>query len=332
LAPLLRRRHWYGPGIPFRRLEPLASGERERDGIWSEYLNVVAEEGAESRVAEALAGVLAGGGLGAWDEVVLPRMDGKGPLPDLLTGAFRRAGLHAEAVVTGEAPYIPLPATWEAYLKALRQRHRYLVTRSLRDFQAWAGGPVQFERAGSLTDLERGQRILVELHQRRWEQVGLPGVFRSARFLAFHEAVMPLLLAEGALELVWLTVRDQPVAALYNIVWNGKVYFYQSGRRTDVPRKLRPGIVVLTLAIRAAIEAGRREFDFLGDACRYKRALALASRPVMQVRAVRERLREGARLLAERVRSLARAFRRRPRASEGESPQRHKGHKEEKKR
>src|SRR5262249_11480134 len=42
LAPLLCRRHWYRPGIPFRRLEPLGCGERPADRVWSDYLNVIA--------------------------------------------------------------------------------------------------------------------------------------------------------------------------------------------------------------------------------------------------------------------------------------------------
>src|SRR5262245_30277604 len=33
IAPLLTRRHWYRPGVPFRRLELMASGEDEADEI-----------------------------------------------------------------------------------------------------------------------------------------------------------------------------------------------------------------------------------------------------------------------------------------------------------
>src|SRR5262249_9758253 len=51
LAPLCIRRHWYPPGIPFRRVELLASGEPEEDAICSEYLGVIAERGQEADVA-----------------------------------------------------------------------------------------------------------------------------------------------------------------------------------------------------------------------------------------------------------------------------------------
>ena len=89
-------------------------------------------------------------------------------------------------------------------------------------------------------------------------------------------------LESGSLELLWLCARNEPVAVLYAIDWGGKVYAYQTGRRTDVPGHLRPGAVLLALAIRRAIEAGRREFDLLADEALYKRQLASQSRPLVR--------------------------------------------------
>ena len=40
-----------------------------------------------------------------------------------------------------------------------------------------------------------------------------------------------------------------PIAALYNFIWEGKVSFYQSGRKVDVPKNIRPGIVIHAYAI-----------------------------------------------------------------------------------
>ena len=100
---------------------------------------------------------------------------------------------------------------------------------------------------------------------------------------------MPRLWAgeDGAsLELLWLVVRGEPIAASYNVVFGNKVYFYQSGRRMDVPKAVRPGIAMHALAIQRSIEAGRREYDFLQGASRYKRDLALASRALVTLRAV----------------------------------------------
>jgi CelD/BcsL family acetyltransferase involved in cellulose biosynthesis len=321
LAPLVRRLCWRRPGLPFRRLEWLGSGEPEEDGVCSEYLNVIAERGAEAAVAAAFANTLRTGAFGPWDELVLPMMDGDAAMTQLLADAFRGAGLDVELTATSAAPYIPLPPTWDAYLKSLSSNDRRLVVHSLRDFDAWAAGESQLHRANSIAELAEGMRILKALHAERWKKERQGGAFQSRRFSAFHDAVTADLFRAGAQELLWLTVRGEPVGAVYNIVWNDKVHFYQSGRKTDVPPKIRPGVVLLAHAIRGAIEAGRREFDFLAGDSRYKRQMALASRPIVQIRVARRNLRERLRRAAEhcidRIRPLRNALRNslfRPRA------------------
>jgi CelD/BcsL family acetyltransferase involved in cellulose biosynthesis len=142
------------------------------------------------------------------------------------------------------------------------------------------------------------------------------GRFAVPRFRQFHEAVLPRLLEEGALELAWLVARGEPVAAQYNLVWADKVYFYQCGRRPDLPAGVRPGTVLLSELIRGAIEAGRREFDFLNGDAPYKRQFAAAARPVVGVRAARPGWRERALAALNRGKRWLRRVRRaaRPRA------------------
>jgi CelD/BcsL family acetyltransferase involved in cellulose biosynthesis len=297
LTPLVRRWHTYLPGLPFRRLEFLASGEREGHGIWSNHLNVLAERGHEEAVARRLVAKLHDGLFGSWDEVVLPMMDADSPMTAALTAALRRADLAVTVEETGGAPYIPLPDTWDEYLKSLSGSHRHLLTRSLRAFDQWAEGQARLERVVNRADLERGKRILVSLHHARWAKEGQRGVFRSPSYLRFHDQIMERLLERGRLELCWLSVRGEPVAVLYAMVWEGKVYAYQLGRNPDLPSKLRLGSVLMAHAIRAAIEAGRYELDFLADESLFKSQLALATRRLVRLRAVRPGLREQARQL-----------------------------------
>ncbi len=315
LAPLLVRRHWYRPGIPFRRLEFLATGERAADAVCSEYVNVIAERGAEAAVADAFVAALVAGDFGPWDEVVLAMMDGETPLPSLLHSAFRHAGLQSEIATTGHAPYIPLPSTWDAYLAALSKSNRTLVRDSVRRFEKWAGADGCLHRATTPDEVEACKKILIALHHQRWQGVEQAGVFRSPHFLHFHDEILPILLRQNALDLLHMTDSDgEPVAAAYNLVRNGKVSFYQSGRKLDVPKNIRPGIVLHAYAIRAAIKAGQREYDFLGGAARYKTQLALASRPIVQVRAVRSTLIETAHHCFELAVDRTRTFRNNVRA------------------
>lgn len=287
LAPLLRRWHWYGGGLPFRRLELLASGEPDEHGIFSNHLAILAETGFEEAVADRLASAVVGGAFGSWDEVVLPMMSGDTPLPDLLADAFRTAGASVEKTETAFAPYTPLPASWEAYLQGLSKHKRRTVQRSLKALEAWSDGTLRLERATTSEDLEKGKAILVRLHQTRWAGDGQAGVFRSPLFVQFHDLLMRRLLERGELELLWLCARDEPIAAVYGMIWGGKVSIYQTGRRLDVPESLRPGFALMALAIRRAIEAGLQEFDLLAEDMRYKRQLAPMARPLVRLRAVR---------------------------------------------
>lgn len=302
LAPLLSRMHRYRPGLSFHRLELLGSGEAAEDEICSEYIGILAERGKERAVAESFASALCEM---PFDELLLPAMAGDGPMPALLKEALRAKGLEVSFEEVAQAPYIPLPSSFEQYLCALPSSRRYVVTRSLRDLERWAGGKVELQRARSRDDLAYGRHILESLHGERWEAKGQAGVFASTRFRAFHEEVMRALFERNALDLLWLSVRGEPLAVLYNIVWDERVHFYQSGRRLDVPKPIRPGVAIHALAIRDAIARGLREYDFLGGASQYKSQLALATRPLVDLRAARPSLKEHARKLLIEVRKQA---------------------------
>jgi D-aspartate ligase len=308
LAPFVARTRWYPPGIPFRRLELLGTGEPAEHEVCSEHLGLVAERGAEPAVARAFAEALAGGALGPWDELVLGPMDRDDPSAAPLAAELAGTGAGVEIDPAGPAYYIELPPSYAEYTARLSPSSRYLLTRSMRDFEVWSGGAAVVHAAASPAGLEEGKRALAALHGERWAG---GGAFASPRFRDFHDEVMAALLAEGALELLWITVGGEPFAAAYDIVRRGRVYYYQSGRRLDVPRNIRPGIVLHARAVERAIAAGHREYDFLLGTQRYKRELATACRSVVRLRAVRSpgALREEARRLADRSRAAARAVR-----------------------
>ncbi len=121
--------------------------------------------------------------------------------------------------------------------------------------------------------------------------------------------MMPVLFERGALDLGSLEVRGEPVAAFYNVVWNGRSYFYQGGRKLEVPSQVRLGIVMHACIIRDAIERGLREYDFLSGTSRYKLELALGVRPTVTLRATRPSLAETVRCAAELVTGHARRLR-----------------------
>src|SRR5262249_42597632 len=151
------------------------------------------------------------------------------------------------------------------------------------------------------SELTSAKEILRSLHQERWSADGRRGVFESQKYSKFHDHAMASLFARDALEVSWLSARGEPVAALYNIVHDGKVFFYQAGRKMDLPKGIRPGIVIQAHAIRRAIERGLREYDFLPGTQQYKLQLALGMRSIVKLRAVRSPWLERGRVVLDRA-------------------------------
>ncbi|HVJ16421.1 MAG TPA: GNAT family N-acetyltransferase [Polyangiaceae bacterium] len=313
VVPLAARRMLHRGVLPLRRLELLATGENEEDEICSDYVGAVLELGREVDVANALAKLLMEGALGGWDELHLTQMRDGDPLLAPLEAALARLRARPRVTASGLCPYVPLPRTWDEYTKALDGEQRYAVSRGMRELEKWAGrGNYELRRAETRADLEEGRRILHSLHAERWSTNGAGGVFASARFRRFHDEVMPRLFdgEDGGLDLMWLSVRNEPIACVYNIIYGNKVHFYQSGRKLEVPKAVKPGMAIHSLAIRRSIELGHSEYDFLNGASQYKRKLATATRSLVTLTATAPELRaravDAARTLTETALAKAR--------------------------
>jgi CelD/BcsL family acetyltransferase involved in cellulose biosynthesis len=294
LFPLLQRRWWHHRLVPMNRLELLASGEDVADEICSDYLGPIVASGREGEVMGMMADRLAAD-RAAWEEMLFSALDGQSPAVNALEQALRAQGLDCESRVASRCFFIALPRRWEDYLLALSSDDRYLVKRSLRDFERWAGRSGKVEVVAGREDLARAKAILLRLHEHRWQALGQRGVFASPVFRRFHDLLMPALLDRGELDLRWLTANGEPVAVAYSILSDNRLYFYQGGRATDVPKGVRPGIVLHLYSIQAAIEAGRLEYDFLAGDARYKQQLATGSRHLVELRVTRPSMAEAAR-------------------------------------
>ena len=307
ILPLLRRRIVLKGVIPVQTLELLGSGEDQADEIFSEYIGAVVARDQERAVAARFAEMLQAGDFGYWDDLTMPAMSADDPWVALFADELRTRGMKTELVPDLECRYIVLPATWDEYVAGLDGDSRYFVRRTLRDFEAWAKaeGGATLKRVNNEAEMAQGWDILLSGHAERWEG---GGAFRSEKFKRFHQTVTRGLLAGtgGILDLLWLEVGGKSLASVYNIVYEGHVHFYQSGRTLDVPKKVRPGIAVHLYAIKRAIELGYKSYDFLGQPSQYKRQLAPThSRNLVNLTAVGPSLRAK---ISSRARQEARRF------------------------
>jgi len=293
LAPMCRRTVIYWPGISFRRLELMGASGAEADGVCGEYLGLIARVGREADVAAAFATALAHGRFGPWDECVLEQCDGNGAMMAPLIDALKARHARVTATASSQAYYVPLPADWDSYLQSLPSKRRNWFRRTWKEFLAWVGDDgFALERARDLDGMKKGMRILADLHTERWRSDGQSGAFSSARFTAFHHEFAAAQLEAGQLDLLWLTVGGEPVAAHYSFVRDGKAYFYQSGRKMAVPANVRLGIVMFILALQDAMARGLKEYDFLGGDSAYKPYFTSQTRPLVDIRIARPTLRE----------------------------------------
>ena len=288
IAPLLRRTIQHYGLIPFRRLEFLASGEDEAEEICSEYLDFILVGGREEQALETIFTYLQEEE--DWDEILLTDIAGHSASVPLLNRFCERGRLKLEEIRNETGIYVSLPADWETFIECVSPTFRQRIKKDRKIAQeinaklSVVDGPEGFEE---------NYRALVRLHQMRWTSRGEPGVFSSNKFTRFHEMLAPRILAKGWVRLFILSVDDDPIAALYDFVYDNKMYYYQSGFDIEHNRIHSPGLLIRSYAIENAIESGLYECDFLkGDISGYKAGWRGQTRSILQLRMSRAQSKE----------------------------------------
>lgn len=238
-------------GLPAKRLSFIGTGS-------SDYLDLVASPGSEEAVATAFYAELAKGG--SWQIA---------DLQQLRQGGLLRNHLPPNATLTyhdapGEpCPYLPLPADWDTLTRQFGKKTRANVgyySRGLHKVYEVSVGFVQDQ----LT-LDGEMSRLFDLHQRRWNQRWLPGVFGSRSVQRFHREVAAQLLQQGCLRLFYLRLDGVTQACLYCFAFGDRLCYYQGGFEPTFA-KLSLGTVLTAHAMQSAISEERGIFDFLrGD-------------------------------------------------------------------
>src|SRR5688572_16772774 len=228
----------------------------------SEYMDVVAQRGAEQAVASAVVDALS---RRTWDRLWLCPVPGHSTMLPHLSSEL---GARARSEVWDRAPYIDTSTDWSTFKSSLsRSMRRNVEYHSRRLFRAYPG--CQFERVTSADALETGMNALADLHQARWHAKGEPGAF-SPLFRAFLQEAMRDSFCSSRLALWTLKIRSRIEAALVGFVDNGVLHFFQKGFNPAFA-KYHPGSALLALCLRECFEdPAIRSFDFIGGRAAYK--------------------------------------------------------------
>lgn len=126
----------------------------------------------------------------------------------------------------------------------------------------------------SASEVEESFDALQRLHTERWAGCGEAGVLADERVLAWHREALPMLERSGMLRLCLLRLDGEIIGVLYSLVDPPfravrTQYFYLTAYSKD-RAELRPGTLLLALAIEQAAEEGVQTIDMLRGEEGYK--------------------------------------------------------------
>jgi CelD/BcsL family acetyltransferase involved in cellulose biosynthesis len=276
-------------GARGRVLQLLGSGE-----VCSDYLSVLSTPEHEEQVVAAVARWLsdvshpngAGPHENGWDLIELSGVDACDSAVAKLVEHMVEEGHTVHRQAGMNCWRIELPATWDEYLSALSKSHRKQVRRVERNLLDT--GRAVLRTADSSESLAQGMQILVDLHQRRRRSLRQAGCFASQRFSAFLHEVAERFLHGERLQLHWIELDGQPVAAEFQLAGGDVTYAYQAGVDPDFLIE-EPGRLIQIATLKKAIEDGQRGFDFLRGDEPYKAHWRAQSRPSIELRIVPNR-------------------------------------------
>ncbi|MBI5588799.1 MAG: GNAT family N-acetyltransferase [Deltaproteobacteria bacterium] len=258
IAPFYAKKSLAGGILPARLLMFLGTQDGPEGDVGSDYMDIICKEGAEGAVIDAVFEYIAVNNL--CDEIFLSKVAASSNAYGLIMEKGDAMGFLTEVANEFISPYIKLPSSWDDYLGSLSASMRYKIRNERRKLQR--SHQAVFSKARRAEDLGLFLGELIKLHQSRWTSKGMEGAFSNQKFVEFHERVLPIMLKNGHLDLILLSDNGIIRGAIYNIVYNDKIYFYQSG--IDVEKSaVSYGFVLHSHCIEDAIQRGLKEYDFL---------------------------------------------------------------------
>jgi CelD/BcsL family acetyltransferase involved in cellulose biosynthesis len=249
IVPLYRSR--FGPA---RVLRFLGHGP-------SDELGPICDPADGVGVMHVLQHGLRAGSLGGWDLLLGEQLLRAKGWSELLGGIVAQQESSPVLRAAGRS--------FEEVLESRSRNFRQQVRRRERKLLREHG--LRYRLADDPARLDADLTALFELHAARWGENGSTAF--SADRQAFHREFARLALEKGWLRLWLAEVGGAPVAAMYGFRFAGSELYYQSGRDPAWDR-YAVGFVLLTHAVREALEEGASEYRLLRGGEAYKQRFA----------------------------------------------------------
>jgi CelD/BcsL family acetyltransferase involved in cellulose biosynthesis len=243
-------------GVPVRQLSSAANAHSCR-------FDLLARE-PEAAAASFMAWLRADR---SWDVLRLTDVPEGGAGWSLLAKA-RSAGLSTGTWESLQSPYIPLPATREAFQATLQAKFKANCRRRRKKLEE--KGEVTFERVEGGLALESALEEGFALEQSGWKGQRGTAMAQDSGTRGFYTELARDAAYSGRLSLYFLRLDGRPVAFHYGLTY-GERYFLLKPGYDESLKECSPGQLLMEEVLADCISRGLREFDFLGPDMVWKR-------------------------------------------------------------
>ncbi len=184
-------------------------------------------------------------------------------------------GLATTVRPSTASPFALLPASWEEYLAGREGHVRSELRRKRKRIERERG--FEARTISREEEVEEGMADVFAIESNSWKATRGEAMTATEELRRFFEDLARVFSARGWLRLHLLYVGGAPVAHLFGVAYKDELSALKTSY-DDSFRRLSPGIVVATEAIKSAIEEGLRAFDLLGADARWKSELATGER------------------------------------------------------
>jgi CelD/BcsL family acetyltransferase involved in cellulose biosynthesis len=228
----------------------------------SDYLDIIALPQYEVEVSIAIVDYLQIH-KSLYDEIDFSNVPEDSVVMRQVVPEIRRLFLLTKIVRTDICPRLKTPASIDSFFQEIKPTVRRRFSQSLKA----VGELFTIESIQTVEEMHTAFQNLIGLHQRRWNQLGFPGLFTDKRFHSFQVDIANAFFENGWL---WLkTARNNGTCAAVRLgfVFNNRLYDYLSGfDENSSASKRRPGVALLLNMMEDAIQLKLDRLDFLrGD-------------------------------------------------------------------
>jgi CelD/BcsL family acetyltransferase involved in cellulose biosynthesis len=234
-----------------------------KDGIASfvgssdvcDYLDLIVIPGKEDLFTRALLEELISSGIHTVD---LAPVRSDSVVYTSLQKIAAQQGFHTTCEHTDISLDMPLPATWEDYLKRLTGKQRHELKRKMRRLNEMGNTGY---RTSTEVDTQELETFLELFRNSRSDKAE----FLTSEMELFLKSIVYAMASAGFLRLNFLELDGTPVAATLCFDYRNCMYLYNSGYNPEYGW-LSAGLLSKALCIQDSISQGKERFDFLkGD-------------------------------------------------------------------